>query len=273
VIAAIGDMGMMCNLGELETACASASGGVRRVQRPGLGNERAFQNELYGGRTFAVDYGDVDFAALARVLGCFGERVTDPAEVLPAIKRAAGERPPGGRRRPDRQGQPRRGGAQGLGGRGGGRDHLPEMGVHARGIGLDPVKCSKASTAAYGHPAAVQRAATQSARSAQSRSPAARTRSQRPTSRFAAVTGRTEDPGARHAGRRGVDHAVGPPEDGRDLVGGDELAPGKSLRHPVSERLGARLVAVNDEQPLGARGEDGVGRRRSGPAAPTRTIV
>ena len=41
----------------------------------GLGNERAFQNELYGGRTFAVDYGDVDFAALARVLGAHGERV------------------------------------------------------------------------------------------------------------------------------------------------------------------------------------------------------
>jgi acetolactate synthase-1/2/3 large subunit len=35
-----------------------------------------------------VDYGDVDFAALARVLGAHGERVEEPAEVLPAIKRA-----------------------------------------------------------------------------------------------------------------------------------------------------------------------------------------
>ena len=54
----------------------------------GLGNERAFQKELYGGRFFGVDYNDVDFAALARVLGAYGERVEQPADVLPAIKRA-----------------------------------------------------------------------------------------------------------------------------------------------------------------------------------------
>jgi thiamine pyrophosphate-dependent acetolactate synthase large subunit-like protein len=89
VVAAIGDMGMMCNLGELETAVRERIAVVCVVFNDfGLGNERAFQNELYGGRTFAVDYGDVDFAALARVFGCFGERVTDPAEVLPAMKRA-----------------------------------------------------------------------------------------------------------------------------------------------------------------------------------------
>jgi thiamine pyrophosphate-dependent acetolactate synthase large subunit-like protein len=89
VVAALGDMGMMCNLGELETAVRERIPVVCVVFNDfGLGNERAFQNELYGGRTFAVDYGDVDFAALARVLGCFGERVTDPAGVLPAMKRA-----------------------------------------------------------------------------------------------------------------------------------------------------------------------------------------
>jgi acetolactate synthase-1/2/3 large subunit len=89
VVAAIGDMGMMCNLGELETAVRERIPVVCVVFNDlGLGNERAFQNELYGGRTFAVDYGDVDFAALARVFGCHGERVTDPAKVLPAVKRA-----------------------------------------------------------------------------------------------------------------------------------------------------------------------------------------
>jgi thiamine pyrophosphate-dependent acetolactate synthase large subunit-like protein len=89
VVAALGDMGMMCNLGELETAVRERIPVVCVVfNDSGLGNERAFQNELYGGRTFAVDYGDVDFAALARVFGCFGERVTEPAEVLPAMKRA-----------------------------------------------------------------------------------------------------------------------------------------------------------------------------------------
>jgi acetolactate synthase I/II/III large subunit len=89
VMAALGDMGMMCNLGELETAVRERIPVVCVVFNDfGLGNERAFQKELYGGRTFAVDYGDVDFAALARVFGAFGERVTRPSEVLPAIKRA-----------------------------------------------------------------------------------------------------------------------------------------------------------------------------------------
>jgi thiamine pyrophosphate-dependent acetolactate synthase large subunit-like protein len=54
----------------------------------GLGNERAFQKELYGGRLFGVDYGDVDFAALARVFGAHGERVSEPSLLLPAIRRA-----------------------------------------------------------------------------------------------------------------------------------------------------------------------------------------
>jgi thiamine pyrophosphate-dependent acetolactate synthase large subunit-like protein len=89
VMATVGDMGMMCNLGELETAVRERIPVVCVVFNDrGLGNERAFQNELYGGRIFGVDYGDVDFAALARVLGAHGERVEEPGEVLPALKRA-----------------------------------------------------------------------------------------------------------------------------------------------------------------------------------------
>ena len=89
VIAALGDMGMMCNIGELETAVRERIPVVCVVFNDfGLGNERAFQKELYGGRLFGVDYGDVDFAALARVFGAHGERVEQPSEVLPAIKRA-----------------------------------------------------------------------------------------------------------------------------------------------------------------------------------------
>ena len=89
VMAAVGDMGMMCNIGELETAVREKIPVVCVVFNDrGLGNERAFQKELYGGRYFAVDYGDVDFGALAKVFGAFGERVTEPSEVLPAIKRA-----------------------------------------------------------------------------------------------------------------------------------------------------------------------------------------
>ena len=89
VMAAVGDMGMMCNIGELETAVRERIPVVCVVFNDrGLGNERAFQKELYGGRYFGVDYGDVDFAALARVFGAFGERVEEPSAVLPAIKRA-----------------------------------------------------------------------------------------------------------------------------------------------------------------------------------------
>jgi acetolactate synthase I/II/III large subunit len=89
VIAAVGDMGMMCNVGELETAVRERIPVVCVVFNDrGLGNERAFQKEHYGGRFFGVDYGDVDFAALARVFGAHGERVTDPSLLVPAIQRA-----------------------------------------------------------------------------------------------------------------------------------------------------------------------------------------
>jgi thiamine pyrophosphate-dependent acetolactate synthase large subunit-like protein len=89
VMATVGDMGMMCNLGELETAVRERIPVVCVVYNDrGLGNERAFQKELYGGRYFAVDYGDVDFAALAKVFGAYGERVLEPSGVLPAVKRA-----------------------------------------------------------------------------------------------------------------------------------------------------------------------------------------
>jgi thiamine pyrophosphate-dependent acetolactate synthase large subunit-like protein len=89
VMATVGDMGMMCNVGELETAVRERIPVVCVVFNDrGLGNERAFQNEHYGGRQFGVDYGDVDFAALAQVLGAHGERVEDPAAVLPALERA-----------------------------------------------------------------------------------------------------------------------------------------------------------------------------------------
>src|SRR5882672_836885 len=89
VMAAVGDMGMMCNIGELEAAVRERIPVVCVVFNDcGLGNERAFQKELYGGRIFGVDYSDVDFAALARVFGAYGERVTDASALLPALKRA-----------------------------------------------------------------------------------------------------------------------------------------------------------------------------------------
>ena len=89
VLCAGGDGGAMCNIGELETAVRENIPVVYVIfNDQGLGNERAFQNERYGGRYFAVDYNNPDFAALARVFGAHGEHVTHPDELEGAIKRA-----------------------------------------------------------------------------------------------------------------------------------------------------------------------------------------
>jgi thiamine pyrophosphate-dependent acetolactate synthase large subunit-like protein len=89
VLCASGDMGAMCNIGELETAVRENIPVVYVVfNDQGLGNERAFQNEHYGGRFFAVDYQNPDFGALARVFGAHGEQVKSPGELEGAIERA-----------------------------------------------------------------------------------------------------------------------------------------------------------------------------------------
>ena len=89
VICASGDMGAMCNIGELETAVRENISVVYVVfNDQGLGNERAFQNEHYGGRFYAVDYNNPDFGALAKVFGAHGEHVTKPGELEGAIERA-----------------------------------------------------------------------------------------------------------------------------------------------------------------------------------------
>lgn len=89
VLSASGDMGIMCNIGELETAVRENIPVVHVIfNDEGLGNERAFQNEHFGGRFFAVDYKNPDFGALARVFGAHGERVTRAADLEGAIERA-----------------------------------------------------------------------------------------------------------------------------------------------------------------------------------------
>ena len=89
VLCASGDMGEMRNIGELETAMRENIPVVYVVfNDQGLGNERAFQNEHYGGRFFAVDYQNPDFGALARVFGGYGEQVKRPGDLEGAIQRA-----------------------------------------------------------------------------------------------------------------------------------------------------------------------------------------
>jgi thiamine pyrophosphate-dependent acetolactate synthase large subunit-like protein len=89
VLCASGDMGAMCNIGELETAVREKIPVVYVVfNDQGLGNERAFQNEHYGGRFYAVDYQNPDFGALARCFGAFGEQVKRPGDLEDALQRA-----------------------------------------------------------------------------------------------------------------------------------------------------------------------------------------
>ena len=59
----------------------------------GLGNERAFQQAHYGGRLFAVDYRNPDFAALARAYGLSGEAVERTEDFAPAFEKACNELP------------------------------------------------------------------------------------------------------------------------------------------------------------------------------------
>jgi thiamine pyrophosphate-dependent acetolactate synthase large subunit-like protein len=89
VLCVEGDMGMMCNIGELETAVRERIPVVCVVfNDQGLGNERAFQQLLYGGRLFGVDYQNPDFGALARVFGAHGEQVREPGDLEGALRRA-----------------------------------------------------------------------------------------------------------------------------------------------------------------------------------------
>jgi len=89
VVCACGDMGAMCNIGELETAVREKIPAVMVVfNDQGLGNEKGFQQEHFGGRFFAVDYQNPDFGALARVFGAHGEQVRKPGELEPALRRA-----------------------------------------------------------------------------------------------------------------------------------------------------------------------------------------
>jgi thiamine pyrophosphate-dependent acetolactate synthase large subunit-like protein len=89
IVAAAGDMGAMCNVGEFETAMRENIPVVLVVfNDQGLGNERAFQQAHYGGRLFAVDYRNPDFGALARAFGAHGEKVSRPQELEGALRRA-----------------------------------------------------------------------------------------------------------------------------------------------------------------------------------------
>ena len=93
VICFTGDGGFWYHLGELETA---ARFGISTVTV--INNNRSFNQcrggfeGAHGGRDQGSDdlwvFEDVDFAAVAKSMGCLGIRVEDPAEIRPALERA-----------------------------------------------------------------------------------------------------------------------------------------------------------------------------------------
>ena len=85
-----GDGSFGFNAMEMETA--------RREHAPILvviANDRAWgmikggQKLVYDGRYCGVDLSDVRYDKLAEALGCYGERVTEPGQIRPALQRAA----------------------------------------------------------------------------------------------------------------------------------------------------------------------------------------
>ena len=64
-------------------------------------NNKALGWVLHGSGPFAAEFKDFDHAAIARAMGCRGERVEDPAALAPALQEALASRVPTRDRRDD----------------------------------------------------------------------------------------------------------------------------------------------------------------------------
>ncbi|NVM04634.1 MAG: thiamine pyrophosphate-binding protein, partial [Candidatus Helarchaeota archaeon] len=89
IICIAGDGSFMINIQDLETA--------KRYNLPFvcvIGNNSAWgmiksgQKLMMRKRYIDVDFGDTNFAEIAKGFGCYGERITDPNEIKPALQRA-----------------------------------------------------------------------------------------------------------------------------------------------------------------------------------------
>jgi len=91
VFAVLGDGFFAMNMQELETATRLGTNNLVVV----VCNDRAFgmikgaQDGAFGKRYIGVDFADVRYDEIARACGWYGERVERPAEITPALQRAA----------------------------------------------------------------------------------------------------------------------------------------------------------------------------------------
>jgi acetolactate synthase-1/2/3 large subunit len=89
VVAVAGDGGFLMTMQDLETCVRERIGVVTVVLNNfSYGNIKIRQLTKFEGRLIGSEFGNPDFAAVARLFGAAGERVTEPAQLAPALERA-----------------------------------------------------------------------------------------------------------------------------------------------------------------------------------------
>src|SRR5207245_4687693 len=93
VVAITGDGGFNMMLGELETARRAAVGlTIVVVNNAASGYVKALQHAMFRGRYQSSDLVEMDYAAIARAMGCNGIRVEDPDQLGTALRESLAER-------------------------------------------------------------------------------------------------------------------------------------------------------------------------------------
>jgi len=93
VVAITGDGGFNMMLGELETARRAAVGlTIVVVNNAASGYVKALQHAMFRGRYQSSDLIEMDYAAIARAMGCRGIRVDDPDQLGGALREGLAER-------------------------------------------------------------------------------------------------------------------------------------------------------------------------------------
>jgi acetolactate synthase I/II/III large subunit len=93
VVAITGDGGFNMTLGELETARRAGIGlTIVVVNNAASGYVKALQHAMFRGRYQSSDLVEMDYAAIARAMGCNGIRVEDPDRLAAALATGLAER-------------------------------------------------------------------------------------------------------------------------------------------------------------------------------------
>ncbi len=93
VVAITGDGGFNMMLGELETARRAGVGlSILVVNNAASGYVKALQHAMFAGRYQSSDLVEMDYAAIARAMGCAGIRVEDPGRLQGALREGLAEK-------------------------------------------------------------------------------------------------------------------------------------------------------------------------------------